>query len=314
MSIAGAITREMVFSKVQQYFTVVEDGDVLDCVIRLCDVLAKDATVICGGGHQVFKQQAIDRGWEVTEDTSKGTMRVDHGSRKLLLLTEVDAIEPKMATSYYEVEEPDLPVPVPEGVLRLQNQPTAKGSGKGGKGGKGSGTMNGSKDELPVPATISVPVEVAETGVIIVLDGHLLRETASLSQIIFEMRRNSVKNDEPTPLFHLATEVKHVLVETAEQLQDISGSLSMEGRANTAIELLGQPSVPSGAVLMKNEVTTNSLLSLPCVSQLPCVLSFRLRMPSLGLVTRIRDRFGCSVYEIFYDVLRNLLDENAIES
>jgi hypothetical protein len=308
MSIAGAIARETVFSKVEQYFTIVEGGDVLDCVIRLCNVLAKDATVICGGGHQVFKQQAIDRGWEVSEDTVNSTMRVAHGSCKLLLLSEVDAVEPKSSTSFYEVEEPDLPVPMPE---RVQGVPPAKGSGKGGKG---SGSMGGSKDELPVPATVNVPVEVAQTGVIVVLDGHLLRETASLSQIIYEMHRANSKNDKPTPLFHLATEVRHVLVETAEHLQSISGSLSTEGRANTAIELPSQPSVPSGAILMQNEVTTNSSLSLPCVSQLPCVLSFRLRLPSLGLVTRIRDRFGCSVYEIFYDVLRTLLDENESES
>lgn len=311
MSIAGAIVRETVFSKVEQYFTVVDDGSVPDWLLRLCITSTKDATVLCGGGHLVLKQEAIKCGWEVV-NTSENMVKLSRGSCKLLLLAEVDAPTSKTSTMFYEDEEPDLPIPVPAGACRLGGGLAEKDGGKGcGKGkGKGDGIMAGSRDEVPVPATVDVPWEVSETGLIVVLDGHLLRETASLSQVICGVCASNGRNDSPTPLFHVATSVRRVLIETEEQLQSISAALSTEGRTNTAIELLGQPSVPSGAVLMQKEVM-NSSFDLPCVSELPCVLSFKLRLPSLGLVTRIRDRFGCRIYELFNDILRSLLDESA---
>merc|ERR1719502_559023 len=49
MSIAGAIVREVVFSKVEQYFTVIENGSLLDSMAQLCKKLDKNAVVVCGG-------------------------------------------------------------------------------------------------------------------------------------------------------------------------------------------------------------------------------------------------------------------------
>merc|ERR1712190_717239 len=56
--------------------------------------------------------------------------------------------------------------------------------------------------------------------------------------------------------------------------------------------------VPSGA----------ALTSRASLGELPLVLDFQLRMPQLGFVMRLQQRFGCAVPEVLYSCLRALLE------
>merc|ERR1719235_1456003 len=85
-----------------------------------------------------------------------------------------------------------------------------------GKGGQAEALRNG--DEVPEAAAIAVPPEVAEAGVIFVVDGHLLRETASLSSVIYGMR-GSGRSSATVPMFHLVTDRRQILIENEEELQ-----------------------------------------------------------------------------------------------
>jgi len=171
MCIAGAIVQDKVFSKVDQYFTVVEHFTCLDTVSGLCRTLRKDAVVISGGGLkslEIFEREALARGWGAELCILEGTLRLNMGSQKLLVLAETDAPEPEPLTLY--VAEEALASPVPEACTRPETPkifraarqmfPTpGKGEGKGGQ------------DELHVAATIAVPPEIAEVGIIIVTSG-----------------------------------------------------------------------------------------------------------------------------------------------
>jgi len=178
-----------------------------------------------------------------------------------------------------------------------------KGGGKGGKGGNPGHVETQAKDELPVPATIAVPPEAAGAGLIIVINGHLLRETASLSSIISAVCGTDCSSM-PVPVFHLATDTRQVMLETTEQLSAVNAALSADGRANTTVELQDQPGVPAGAVLLSGEGASPAL---PQASELPAIVNFKLRVPSLGLITRLRDRYGCTISEVFYSALRSVV-------
>merc|ERR1712032_496067 len=166
----------------------------------------------------------------------------------------------------------------------------------------------GEKDELPVPAMISLPLQAATAGLIFVVDGHFLRETASISRAIWGLRTRPCGSI-PVPMFHLVTDIRQVILETEEQLRTVNAAISPDGRANTTVELQDQPCVPLGAVLLAEE---GSLPVLPEVTELPAVVKFKLRMPSLGLVTRLRDRYGCTISEIFCDVMTSLLKQGSL--
>merc|ERR1711908_34853 len=92
----------------------------------------------------------------------------------------------------------------------------SKGAGKGrGKGGKVSQEEVQAKDELPTPATIPMPSGVSEAGVIIVLGGHLLRETASLTSVICAVH-GTCRDRSPVPMFHLVTDTRQILLDNEE--------------------------------------------------------------------------------------------------
>jgi len=347
MCIAGAIVRDTVFSKVEQYLTVVEDSSCLDAMASLCQTLNENGVVVCGGGIkglEIIQREAVKRGWQAESGGHEGTVRISIGSHKLWLLAEVDAPDCKPLTLHYvETDDPDeeeFPVPMPGGypgeraltptslrvrraAAELEHHRTAGfmidgdnggqgGKGKGGKGGKGGkrGQVEAQpKDELPVAATIALPPEMAEAGLIFVTNGHLLRETASLSSVICRVcgRGRSIA---PVPMFHLVTDIRQVLLETEDQLRAVAAALASDGRMNTTVELPEQSCVPSGAVLLAEGMLQGSSQVLPDAAQLPAILNFKLRMTALGLITRLRDRYGCTISEIFYNILSSLLKQN----
>jgi hypothetical protein len=319
MCIAGAIVRETVFSRVDQYLTVLEDSTSLDTMVALCKVLKQDAVVVCGGGPkglQVLQHEATSHGLHVEVSMTDGTGCIRFGLQKLWLLCELDAPACEPVTIYYDECEQDhvqeLPEPMPESGEPRRDRHTSsrsegnigKGTGKG-QGGKGGKAAAPEKDEFPVAATIAVPPDVSDAGFIIVAGGHFLRETASLSRVICAVSGTG-RSKKSVPMFHLVTSTRQVVLESEEDLRAISSVLDATGRVKTAVEFQSQPCVPPGAVLITGDMQETES-AFPDITQLPALLNFRLRMASLGLVTRLRDRYGCTISEIFDGVLKEVL-------
>jgi len=117
----------------------------------------------------------------------------------------------------------------------------------------------------------------------------------------------------PVPLFHLVTDTRQVMLETEDQLQAVAASLGPDLRVKSTVELPSQACVPSGALLLPcDEASQGS--TLPAATHLPAIVNFKLRMASLGLITRLRDRYSCAISEIFYDVVSSLLDRGIQEA
>lgn len=350
MCIAGAIVRETVFSKVEQYFTVVERGSCLELMATLCSALEKDAVVICGGGVDILRHEASSKGWDTEVCSQSGAVCISLASQRLHLIAETDSCQKQPTTIYYDEdaeEDASLPVPMPErgvdhSVLQARRDAAAmvhraawadatsglppmwdtarereefdggKAAGKGGKGGKGAPSGKGGQSglavsaELPVEAQISIPPGAAGAGLIFVIDGHFVRETASISTTICEVC--GAGRRPPMPLVHLVTDIRQVKLETEEALRQVAANISADGRMNTTVELENQPCVPVGSTL--SHAASEDSPQLPQVADLPAIVSFKLRVPSLGLVTRLRDRFGCRVSEVLFGVLSALLEQN----
>merc|ERR1712178_181278 len=276
-----------------------------------------------------------NRSWEIVADSSGSSLRVTVGAQKLLLLAETDAPANEPLTCFYspegatsQIDEPELPQELPETLHQAeatggdvpefqssaayptrregnlgQRTEGSKGAGKGGgKGGKGAQDAAKAKDELPTPATMPMPSGVSEAGIIVVLSGHLLRETASLTSVICAVH-GACRDRAPVPTFHLVSDIRQILLDKEEELDAVAAAFSADGSANTAVELEGQACVPPGAALL----TEGSGSALPEVNQLPAIVNFKLRMPSLGLITKLRDRYCCTISEVFHGVLQSLL-------
>jgi len=323
MSIAGAIARDTTFSRVEQYALVVEDGDCLASLAGLCTILGKDAIVMCGAGTKILESEAKARGWGSFPTSVQGAPCLRLGDRRFFMLAEEDAREQRPLTIFtkgrggsvgprVEAAAADQPS---EDEDSAEEPPRAAGR-LGSKGG-GKGTKPEAPENWETPATIVPPAEAAEAGVIIVLDGHLLRETASLSKVIWTLSGRA--RPAPLPVFHLATNIRQVMLETEEQLQLVAAGLSADGRVGSAIDLPGQPILPKDASLLPATVAQNegglqetaAAATLPEAAELPAVVRFKLRLPSLGLVTRLRDRFACPISEVLFEAIRPLLERRA---
>merc|ERR1719436_1612373 len=156
-------------------------------------------------------------------------------------------------TCYYEEEEPELPVPMPDNVI-TDCYGSGKGSRNGGKGNKGGQGKAQANEELPSPAMIAVPPEASFAKLIFIINGHLLKETASVSKVVHVMC--GTKRGCPlVPMLHLVTDVRQILLESKEQLNEIAAKLSESGQAANNIEIPGQPNIPNGAVLLADKAS-----------------------------------------------------------
>merc|ERR1712054_193318 len=102
MCIAGAIVRDTVFSKVEQFFTVVERTTCFNTAVALCSILRKDAVIVCGSGLkglQTIQREAARLDLAI-QATSPSEVRITAGSQKLIVLAETDAAESKTSTLY----------------------------------------------------------------------------------------------------------------------------------------------------------------------------------------------------------------------
>lgn len=285
---------------------VVEDDDCLKSLAGLCNVLGQDAIVLCGAGTRILESEAKMRGWGSSSTSVKGAPCLTFGGRRLFLVAEEDApkqhpqtllIRPRAdgVTDWaYEQkhvawELQRLDRALERAVLEREDrgEPAAPKIGE-------------------VPATVVLPEEAAAAGVIMVLDGHMLREFASLSKVIWTV--SGGQRSDPLPVFHLATSVRQVLLEDEEQLQAVAAGLAPDGHVKSPIDLPGQPVLPKGAAIVPDRAHQGMALDLPAAAELPAMVRFRLRMPSLGFVVRLRDRFACPISEVFFGAVRPLLE------
>lgn len=350
MCIAASMVREIVFAKVEQYFTVTEERSHLDTAVALCRISGKNAVIVCGSGFkglEIMQHEACGQGWKAELDAACCTMRLSVGQMTITVVAEIDAPESTPLTTYYGKKQPTqeaLGETAPEGNRATQEDQTSgsdihdsKGKGKCRKGlskgqGKGRGSMGkggqaypmvqrsyvgeggnsvagaaqpqSTQDEPPTPATVRLPIDLVDIEMIVVVDGHLLRETASLSTVLHRVCSRGISR-QALPVFHVVTDLRQVFLEDADQLAAISSKISVDGLVTTMVELAGQACVPNGAAI--------GAAGLPALDALPAVVNFKLRLPSLGLITRLRERYGCTISEVFYNVLEGLLKSEESE-
>merc|ERR1712125_154738 len=67
-------------------------------------------------------------------------------------------------------------------------------------GGKGAGKGQAGTNELPSPVNVVMPADMECVGFLCICDGHLLKETASVSRVVLGTRRQRCGNT-AMPLF-----------------------------------------------------------------------------------------------------------------
>eukprot|EP00930_Biecheleria_cincta_P042635 TRINITY_DN29330_c0_g1_i1.p1 TRINITY_DN29330_c0_g1~~TRINITY_DN29330_c0_g1_i1.p1 ORF type:complete len:1490 (+),score=285.08 TRINITY_DN29330_c0_g1_i1:210-4472(+) len=277
MRIASVIVHDLVFSSVQQYFTVCDHESCLQLIQNLCSLYRKDAVVLCGADPRFLESDA-SRFQVVTKRSADGVLQLELGKQTVSLLHEVD-----------DEQNPMEPADAAE--LQLtEGEELCNTLGFAGK-----------NTELPVPAKVDVP-EGLGVDLVFVMDGNLLRETASLSKVLCKLRGSQRR--QPQQVVHLATDIRRLMVSSEAELSKVSSAL--EGhRVTSSLEIEGQASIPNGAVFASS--TAKDASGLPAFGDLPAILDFRLRQPSLGFIMRLQDRFGCRLTEIPYQALQAIL-------
>merc|ERR1719443_12374 len=149
--------------------------------------------------------------------------------------------------------------------------------------------------------TVNVPLELAGTGLIVVYDGAV-QECSSLSKVIWSLHRPGMN----LQVLHLASYERSIFVETQEMRLEIEKQLEEDLRLCGELQFSGQQPVPRAAALVSTSPPAEARAAL-LDAQLPTVLHFKLRMASLGLVMRLRQRFGCCIPEVFYESLSAIL-------
>lgn len=171
MNIAGAIVKQMVFSKADQYCVKVEEPRICETIMKLCEHFRADATVLAAADAEQLPECAKAQGFSVEADADLGVTKLVSAQRRLTLLSERD--DPDFSTDMLQGEQD------PE------------------------------QDQLPeLPAVVHVPTEAVGSKLVFVLGGDVLRETASLTKVIRSLHRPSA---EPLTVFHLITSHRHKL-------------------------------------------------------------------------------------------------------
>merc|ERR1712087_356875 len=96
-------------------------------------------------------------------------------------------------------------------------------------------------------------------------------------------------------VFHLVSDLRTLLLDSPEVLQEVSSMLAEDGKSvKQDLEIPGKPRIPNGAKLVSQCDGKD-----PFQLELPYVAQFRLRSVGLGLVVRLRQRFGLRVTDIY---------------
>jgi len=310
MSIAGTIAHDTVFSKARQYCTVVTDNQRMETLLGYMEVTGKDAVVLCAGGTQSLRHRLLLHG-----AVPDGQAWLKVGARRLALVAEVVTEAPALLDvgtwmtqrmTQHDDSTDDLDGDSQDSEDEHRGKGKGKGRGKGqGKGrGKGQGmgpgeaAIEGDEQQL---YTVDVPSDVGGTELIVVYDGAV-QECASLAKVIWSVHCPNIDLE----VLHLASYERSVFVETHEARREIESQLGEDLRLCGELKFPGQQSVPRAAKFVPTSSSSEAHSTLLDV-ELPAVLDFRLRMASLGLVMRLRQRFGCSIPEVFYDPLCAIL-------
>jgi len=130
-----------------------------------------------------------------------------------------------------------------------------------------------------------------------VLNGHLLQETASVAKAIWSVARPGRSG---LPVFHLVSPQVELFLEDERRRTALLSKLRQgesESSLREAIEWPSFPRLPAGPSLIGN---------FPLAT--PAVARFQMRTLALGLVVRLRERYGNSVVDLPYNILEELLE------
>jgi hypothetical protein len=279
------------------------------------ELVGKDAVVLCAGGTQCLRHRLLAHG-----AIPDGEAWLKVGAQRIALVAEVEEDTPALPhadTQNLLQEWRDIVDDSDDssdddfrpGIGKGNGKGQGKGQGKGpGKGqGKGQGKAAAESDDLPL-YTVEVPLELVGTELIVVYDGAV-QACASLSKVICSIRCPGTD----LQVLHLAGYERSVFVQTHEERLEIEKQLGEDLRLCSDLELAGQQRVPKAATLVSTASSSNARACL-MDAELPTVFDFRLRQASLGLVMRLRQRFGCCIPEVFYDPLCAILTQGNSEA
>jgi hypothetical protein len=294
--IAGVIARETTFAGVAQYHTRVDDGCRVQTLLGLLELLGQDAVVVCSSGPskkallQLLRQCHVEVG-------GGSSSRVRIGERWLTVVAEVPAtpVQEKGALCFFDrsrqrYDDVEGSALAEHLVAEAQGRPC------------GDPAAKASDEPTPIYA-VDVPDGACSAGAVVVYDA--LKEAASLGRVLDVVRRGRTGDDAEAQgaiqVFHLVSDTVTTLVETEAERRQVDRLLTEEGQLREELFLQDQR-VPPGAVLVAGPPADDAGAALPRV------LDFRLRVPALGFVVRLRQRFGCQVPEVFYGALRSLCE------
>lgn len=129
-----------------------------------------------------------------------------------------------------------------------------------------------------------------------------VQECASLAKVIWSIHRPGMN----LQVLHLASNERSLFIETHEARLEIEKQLGEDLRLCGELKFPGQQPIPRSSMLVTTSTPPEARAAL-LDAELPTVFEFRLRMASLGLVVRLRQRFGCCIPEVFYDPLCAIL-------
>mmetsp|Transcript_52339 Transcript_52339/g.124957 ORF Transcript_52339/g.124957 Transcript_52339/m.124957 type:complete len:1507 (-) Transcript_52339:58-4578(-) len=281
MNIAAAIVRDRTFARVQQYFTALpcENASCLKVVEKLCDTCGSDAVILCGGGSRSILLEATHTaGLIVGHGDLPGSVQIiSQEGRRITLVAEKDA-EPALAEAGTDEDEE-------ESLEELE----ARQAG-----------------DLPKQQVLPMPVElvysreeVQRAGFVVVWNGSCLREVASLGGLVNTM----AETNREVNVFHLVSNERAAVISDEEERQLVlDAAVERSGISiEKAVELPGQPHIPRGAELLHVEM--GDLIGC----EFPLLLKYKLRAAQLGLVMRLKSRFGIPVTEVPWDALKLLV-------
>ncbi|CAE7238416.1 unnamed protein product [Symbiodinium natans] len=151
MNIAGAIVKQMIFSKANQYSVTVEEPRIFPLIMELCDHYCADAVVLAAADADALPAEAEAHGFSVEADGDTGVTKLVSAQRRLTVVSERD--DPDFSKDMLQgTEDPDLE---------------------------------------KLPAVVHVPEEAVGSKLIFVLGGDVLRETGSLTKVIRSLRHPS---------------------------------------------------------------------------------------------------------------------------
>lgn len=149
MSLAGAMVRQMIFDRAQQFCVKVEESQIPGLVRGLCELLQSSAVVLAAADDEQLR--AAEEG----------------SARRLTFVTEID--------------DPDYD---PSQVPTVEEPPRTEPPRREQRRGR---PVEEEKPDI-IPATVDIPAEAKGSKLLFVLGGDMLRETSSVTKVIWALK------------------------------------------------------------------------------------------------------------------------------